>query len=388
MLPPVYITGIGYHPFGRWPNKSLKELAATAALAAIDDAGLNVREIDAAFCGNAYGGLLNGQESIRGQTWLRGIGISGAAVVNVENACASGSSAAHLAVAGIASGMYRNVLVLGAEKMVVGDTARTLAALATSADIEVMSNIGLQFSALDAIRVREVMEEEGLDDSALEWVTVKNHANGVHNPIAQFRKAFTAEQVRESRMIADPIRLLMCGAISDGAAAIVLSARPGRAAVRIRASSVVSSPWRLQPHDDPGPTLASKAAYEQAGIGPDDNDVAEVHDAMAPAELIYYRELGFCRHGEVARMVAERETEIGGRLPVNTGGGLNSRGHPVGATGVAQLVELTQQLRGDAGARQVAKPRIALAHNSGGWVGEDPAASVVHILESETAGAP
>ena len=383
MLPPIYVTGIGFHPFGKWPDASLKTLARTAALAAIDDAGLGVRDIDAAFCGNAYAGLLNDQESIRGQTWLRGLGISGAPIVNVENACASGGSAMHLAVAAIASGMYRHVLVLGAEKMVVGDTARTLAALANSADVEVMSHIGLQFSALDAIRVREVMVQEGLDDSALEWVTVKNHRNAVHNPIAQFRKEFTAEQVRTSRMIADPIRLLMCGAISDGAAAIVLSAHPGRGAVRVRASVVRSSPWRLDADDAAAPTLASRAAYEQAGIGPEDLDVAEVHDAMAPAELIYYRELGFCAHGEVARWVAEQASAMGGRLPVNPSGGLSSRGHPVGATGVAQIVELAMQLRGDAGPRQVPGARIALAHNSGGWIGDDPAASVIHLLEAE-----
>jgi len=383
MLPPVYIRGVGFHPFGRWPDRSLRSLAQTAALAALDDAGLAPSQIQAAFCANAYGGLLNQQESIRGQTWLRGIGVSGVAVVNVENACASGSSATHAAVLGIASGQYEHVLVVGAEKMFVNDTARTLAALANSADTEVMSNIGLQFAALDAVRVREVMEEEGLDDAALEWVTVKNHDNGVHNPMAQYRKAVTADEVRASRMIADPIRLLMCSAISDGAAAIVLSRQPGRGVVRVRASALACSPWRLDVGDMPGPTVAARRAYAQAGLGPQDLDLAEVHDAMAPAEFIYYRELDFCAKGKVAQMVAERATALGGRLPVNPSGGLNSRGHPVGATGVAQLVELTLQLRGEAGARQVPDARIALAHNSGGWIGEDPAVSAVHILEAE-----
>lgn len=383
MLAPVYVRGVGFHPFGRWPDRSLRTMAQTAALGALDDAGVAPNEIQAAFCANAYAGLLNQQESIRGQTWLRGIGVSAVAVVNVENACASGSSAAHAAVLGVASGQYEHVLVVGAEKMFVNDTARTLAALANSADTEVMSNIGLQFAALDAVRVREVMEEEQLDEAALEWVTVKNHDNGVHNPMAQYRKAVSAGQVRASRMIADPIRLLMCSAISDGAAAVVLSRRPGRGAVRVRASVLACSPWRLDPDDPPGPTVAARRAYAQAGLGPADLDLAEVHDAMAPAEFIYYRELELCARGEVAKMVAERATAIGGRLPVNPSGGLNSRGHPVGATGVAQLVELTMQLRGDAGARQVADARIALAHNSGGWIGEDPAVSAVHILEAE-----
>ncbi len=379
--PPIYIRGIGYHPFGRWPGTSLKSLAATAALAALDDAGLAIGDIQAAFCANAYAGLLNGQESIRGETWMRGIGLSGAPVVNIENACASGSSAVHLAAMAIASGSYDTVLVVGAEKMSIGDTPRALHALGNSADTEIMSNIGLQFSAVDAIRVREVMHQESVGVDALEWITVKNHAHAVSNPIAQFRKPVTAEQVRASRMIADPIRLLMCSAISDGAAALVLSRTPGRGGVKLRASAMASSPWRLSDDVPPGPTIAARRAYAQAGLGPEDLDCAEVHDAVAPTELLHYRELDFCAPGEVGRFVAERAATLGGRLPVNPSGGLSSRGHPVGATGVAQLIELTLQLRGDAGERQVPNARIALAHNAGGWIGEDPAVSAVHILE-------
>lgn len=377
----VFIRGVGYHPFGRFPETSLKALAATAALGALDDAGLKVGDIQAAFCSNAYGGLLNGQESIRGETWLRGIGLGGAPVVNVENACASGSTAVHLASMAIASGNYDTVLVVGAEKMFVNDTGRTLAALANSADTEVMGNIGLQFVAVDAIRVREMMQEEDVGAEAFEWVTMKNHAHAFSNPIAQYRRPISMEQVRASRMIADPIRLLMCSAISDGAAAVVLSRKPGRGGVRIRASALASSPWRLSADTLPGPTIAANKAYEQAGIGAADLDLAEVHDAVSPAELMHYRELGLCGPGEVASFVAERASALGGRLPVNTSGGLSSRGHPVGATGVAQLIELTLQLRGDAGERQVPGARLAMAHNSGGWIGEDPAISAVHILE-------
>ena len=377
----VFIRGVGYHPFGRFPGTSLKALAATAALGALDDAGLKVGDIQAAFCSNAYGGLLNGQESIRGETWLRGIGLGGAPVVNVENACASGSTAVHLASMAIASGNYDTVLVVGAEKMFVNDTGRTLAALANSADTEVMGNIGLQFVAVDAIRVREMMQEEDVGAEAFEWVTMKNHAHAFSNPIAQYRKPISMEQVRASRMIADPIRLLMCSAISDGAAAVLLSRKPGRDGVRIRASALASSPWRFGADTLPGPTIAANKAYEQAGIGAADLDLAEVHDAVSPAELMHYRELGLCGPGEVASFVAERASALGGRLPVNTSGGLSSRGHPVGATGVAQLIELTLQLRGDAGERQVPGARLAMAHNSGGWVGEDPAISAVHILE-------
>jgi acetyl-CoA acetyltransferase len=377
----VYITGVGYHPFGRFPEQSLKALAATAALGALDDAGITVKDIDAAICANAYSGLLNNQESIRGETWLRGIGLGGTPVMNVENACASGSTAVHLACMGISSGNYDTVLVVGAEKMFVGDTGRTLAALANSADTAVMGNIGLQFVAVDAIRVKEMMAEEDVGAEAFEWVTMKNHDHAASNAMAQYRKPISMEQVRASRMIADPIRLLMCSAISDGAAAVVLSRKPGRGSVRVRASVLASSPWRLEKGALPGPTLAADKAYAQAGVGPGDLDLAEVHDAVSPAELMHYRELRLCGEGEVAKLVAERATALGGRLPVNTSGGLNSRGHPVGATGVAQLIELTLQLRGDAGPRQVPGARLALAHNSGGWVGEDPAVSAVHILE-------
>jgi acetyl-CoA acetyltransferase len=380
----VFINGVGYHPFGRFPEKTLKTLAATAALSALDDAQIQVKDIQAAFCANAYAGLLNGQESIRGETWLRGIGLGGVPIMNVENACASGSTAVHMACMAIASGNYDTVLVVGAEKMFVGDTSRTLAALANSADTEVMSNIGLQFSALDAIRVREMMAEETLGEDDFAWVTVKNHDHALSNPIAQYRKPLTIEQVQTSRMIADPIRLLMCSAISDGAAALVLSRKPSRGGVRVRASAMASSPWRLTPDSTPGPTVAANKAYDQAAIGPQDLDLVEVHDAVSPAELMHYRELGLCAHGDVGKFVAEKASAIGGRLPVNTSGGLNSRGHPVGATGVAQLIELTLQLRGDAGARQVQGARMAMAHNSGGWIDQDPAVSSIHILEKTT----
>jgi acetyl-CoA acyltransferase len=246
-----------------------------------------------------------------------------------------------------------------------------------------MSNIGMQFVAVDAIRVLELMEEEDLDDSALEWVTVKSHDNGVHNPIAQYQKAVTMEQVRASRMISDPIRLFMCSAISDGAASVVLSSKPGRGAVKVRASAVASSPIRARDGDRPTPARAADAAYKQAGLGPEDVDFAEVHDAVSPAELMYYRELGFCKDGEVAKFVREKRSALTGSKPVNPSGGLNSRGHPVGATGVAQIAELALQLRGDAGGRQVKDARVGLSLNAGGWLGDDPAVCVVHILESE-----
>ena len=378
----AYVTGIGYHPFGRFPDKTLKEIAATAILAALDDAGLDPDGIDAAFCANAYAGLLTGQESIRGETWLRSVGVGGIPIMNVENACAGGGTALHLATIAVRSGVYDRVLVVGAEKMFTGDTARAISALATSSDIEVTSGIGMQFAAVDAIRVRRVMKEEHIGEDALDWITVKSHDNGVHNPIAQFRKRLSAEDVRNSRMIAEPLRLFMCSAISDGAAACIVSSEPSRRRVRIAASATASSPIRARQGEVSTAQLASRKAYEQAGLGPADIDLVEVHDAVSPMELVYYRDLGFCEPGTVARFVAEERPARTGDKPFNASGGINSRGHPVAATGIAQIIELVQQLGGEAGGRQVRKADRGMSLNAGGWIGDDPAFNAVHILEA------
>ena len=381
-MPDAYVTGIGFHPFGRFPDKTLKEIAATAALGALSDAGIDPDGIDAAFCSNAYAGLINGQESVRGETWLRTLGIGGIPIVNVENACAGGGTAVHLATLAVRSGAYSRVLVVGAEKMFSGDTAQAIAALATSSDIEITEGIGMQFAAVDAIRVKKVMEEENIGLDALDWITVKSHYNGSLNPIAQFRKPMTAEEVRGSRMIADPLRLFMCSAISDGAAACIISAEPGRRKVRIVASALASSPVRARQGPHSTANLASSKAYDQSGLGPDQIDFVEVHDAVSPMELVYYRDLGFCAPGDVAKFVTEEKPALHGAKPFNPSGGINSRGHPVGATGIAQIGELVLQISGDAGERQLQRCRRGLALNAGGWMAEDPAVNAVHILEA------
>jgi len=380
---PVYICGVGMHRFGRFPEMSLKQLAAHAALEALADAGIGIGDVQAVFAANAYAGLLTGQESIRGETWMRPLGVGGAPVFNVENACASGSTAVHLATLAVRSGAYDTVLVVGAEKMYVQDTHRTLKALESSTDLETLGGMGIQFMAIDALRVREFADEEGLTERDLAWTAVKAHENGAHNPMAQYQRPVSYEEVLGSRMIAEPIRLLMCSAISDGAAAVVISSRPRNPAraVRIVASQAMSSPFR-----DVAATglvrATARRAYEEAGVGPEDLEIVELHDAVSPAELIYYRELGLCPPGEVAALARSGKTERHGALPVNPSGGLNSRGHPVGATGVAQLCELVWQMRGEAGARQVRHvPRVGLAHNNGGWMGEDPAVCICHILQ-------
>jgi acetyl-CoA acetyltransferase len=372
------------HPFGRFPDASLKDLARVAVVRALDDAGIGTKAIQAVYSGNAMAGVLQGQEQVRGQSVLREVGIERVPIVNVENACASGSSALREATLAITAGAVDVALVLGFEKMFVGDLDRSLSALETAADLDIIGGLGLQFTAVYAMRINRKLEAGAFSHRHLLDVTVKSHANSALNPNAQHQKVFSAEQVEASRPVSDPITLLMCSSICDGAAAVVV-ARPGvipsKPRVTIRASAAASGFSRV---DDDEPTIAqncAKAAYEQAGLGPGDVEVAEVHDAIAPGELLYYEQLGFCEPGGAGELLDSGATALTGRLPVNPSGGLCSRGHPTGATGLAQIAELVWQLRGEAGARQAGTPRIALAQNSGGWYEGDSAACNVHIIE-------
>jgi acetyl-CoA acetyltransferase len=385
----VAIAGVGMHQFGRFPDASLKDLARVATLRAIVDAGMGIRDIQAVYSANAMAGLLQGQEQIRGQTVLRDAGIEKVPIVNVENACASGSSAFREAVLSIRAGAYDTVLAVGFEKMYVGDRARSLAALESAADVEVIAGLGLQFTAIYAMRLRRRLDAGELEPRHLVEVTVKSHENGSLNPYAQHRKRCTAEEVLASPKIADPLTLLMCSSISDGAAAVVLTRadRLGRnvARVMVRASSAASGFTPVTGREASTSTVCADAAYAEAGIGPEEIGVAEVHDAMAPGELLYYEQLRFCGPGEAADFFDSGATGLRGTKPVNPSGGLSSRGHPVAATGLAQIAELTWQLRGQAEERQVDQPRWALAQNSGGWLEGEPAACNVHIFERDKA---
>jgi acetyl-CoA acyltransferase len=385
----IEIIGVGMHPFGRFPDASLKDLARVATVNALMDAGLGVKDIQAAYSSNAMGGLLQGQEMIRGQSVLREIGIERIPIVNIENACAGGSSALRQAILTIRAGAADIVLAVGFEKMFVEDRGRTLEALESAADLDVVKGSGLQFTAVYGMRLRKLMAQGALSVDDFVDVSVKSHANGALNPNAQHQKTVTAEQVLGSRLIADPLTLLMCSSICDGAAAVILARKgavvsTGRPTIRVLASQAASG-FTAAPGGEP--TLSEycvKDAYDEAGVGPTDIDVAEVHDAMAPAELLYYEQLGFCEAGGASKLLASGRTEIKGDLAVNPSGGLSSRGHPVGATGLAQIAELTWQLRGESGARQTSSPRIALAQNSGGWLEGESAASNIHILERTT----
>jgi acetyl-CoA acetyltransferase len=386
----IEVAGVGMHPFGRFHERSLKDLARVAVVRALDDAGLGIKDVDAVYASNGMAGLLQGQEQIRGQSALRDVGLERVPIVNIDNACAGGSSAFRESTLAIRAGVAETVLAVGFEKMFVGDRDRSLSALETAADIELVGGLGLQFTAVYAMRLRKRIDAGLLAEEDLVGVAVKSHHNGSLNPNAQRRDVVSAEEVIASRPIADPLTLQMCSSFCDGAAAAVLRRSDGngngaRPRVRVRAAAAVSGFTAGPQEETPTATVCAEMAYEEAGIGPADLDVAEVHDAMAPGELIYYEQLGLCEPGGAGELLSSGATSIGGKVPVNPSGGLCSRGHPVGATGLAQIAEVVWHLRGEAEERQGGKqPRIGLTQNSGGWLTGEPAACNVHILERTT----
>jgi acetyl-CoA acetyltransferase len=388
----VVIVGVGAHPTGRFTDKPLKGLAYTAIWNALEDAGVTPRDIEAAYVGNSLGGLLTGQEGIRGEVVLQHSGIVGIPVVNVENACASATTAFRGAWLEVASGAAEVALAVGVEKMFVGDTARTIAALATVSELE-LSEMGMQFTSSYAIHpkinIKARMREYGWTVEDLAKPAVKNSFNGSLNPLAQHRKPLLISDVVNSRVVVDPLTLYMCASISDGAAAAVLcsaeyAARLGKPLIHVASCVLRSGLYRLPQDDRPdSATIVANEAYEKAGIGPEDLEMVELHDAMAPAELLLCERLGLCGPGEGPRLIDEGITTLTGRVPVNPSGGLCSRGHPVGATGLLQIAELVWQMRGEAGARQIARrPKVALAQNQGGLtLGQDSAVYTATILK-------
>ncbi len=385
----VYIIGVGMHPFGKYIEKHLKELGAHAFMAALEDSGLSPREIQIAYIGNSVGGFLTGQEAVRGQTIMREIGLQEIPIVNVENACATGSTAFYGAWMSVASGLYDCALALGVEKLYCNDTPKTLHALSANSDVEVEGGMGFMFAGNYATKIKKHMEKYGTTREQIAKVVVKSHKNSQHNPYAQYRNPLTVEEVLNSRMIVDPITLYMTAPIGDGAAAAILVSEELAKKLPKKpilvAATVLRSGFVPNPKDESAPDTierTAKIAYEVAGVGPEDVDVAEVHDATASAELMVYEALGFCPKGEGGRMIDEGRTEIGGDIPVNTSGGLIARGHPTGATGLGQISEIVWQLRGEAGKRQVEGAKVGLVQNGGGNIGGEPAAMAVHILTS------
>ena len=381
------LVGVGMTRFGKFPDRGLKDLAAEAINHAIRDAGIERSAIESAWSANAVAGLITGQETVRGQIVLRAMGLGGIPVINVENACAGASTALYQAWMAVAAGVHDVVLAVGFEKLTHPDRARTFAAIASGLDVETEATEAeghSVFMETYAQKARQYMADTGATPTDFAWISAKNHVHAVHNPFAQYRFAMTPEQVLADRMVVDPLTRSMCSPIGDGAAAVIVTTEArarqwGRPGVRLAGFGLASAASADQ---QLAPVIARAAAkaYEAAGIGPTDVDVAEVHDATASAELMAYEDLGWARPGEGIRLVREGATALGGWLPVNTGGGLECRGHPVGATGLAQVVELTWQLRNEAGARQVNGARVALAQNAGGHLGHENAVALVTLL--------
>jgi len=410
-MEPIYIAGVGMTPFGRHLGLSVKDLTRQAVQAALRDAGCVSSQLQSAFFSNATQGHMEGQHMVRGQLALRAMGISGIPVVNVENACASASTALHLAVQGVASGAADIVLAVGAEKMVSDDKARMFAAFDGAWDVHeveaskarllamgegVTPPAGSQsprpysvFMDIYAAMGRLHMGLYGSTQAQFAAVAAKNHGHSVHNPLAQYREAMSVAEVLAAPPISYPLTLPMCSPVSEGAAAAIVCNAAGlkrlqgdaRRAVRVLGCVLQTGSDRAA--DDLQNHLVRKAAerlYAQAGVAPQDVGVAEVHDATAIGEVLQSELLGLVPEGQGGLAAERGETALGGRIPINPSGGLESKGHPIGATGLGQVFELVAQLRGEAGSRQVPGARIALAENGGGLAGVEEAVACLTLL--------
>jgi acetyl-CoA acyltransferase len=407
----TFIVGVGMTPFGRFPETRVGALAARAAAETLADAGAQSKQAEAIVFANATQGALDGQHGIRGQAALDGSGFGNAPVINVENACASASTALNLAHVLVASEAHDCVLAIGAEKMVMADPAKSMAAFEGSWDLtrrqqtidellamgrNAMPPPGSEtnephsvFMDVYAAFCRHHMATFGTTQRQMAAVSAKNHGHSVHNPRSQYRRSFSVDEVLAARSVVWPLTVPMCSPVSDGAAAALVCSRAFAErlgalshAVRIRASVLMSGdhrdPDRLNDHVA---RKASLRAYAVAGLGPDEIDVVECHDATAFGEILQSEMLGFFNFGDGGPAAERGETRLGGRIPFNPSGGLESKGHPIGATGLGQIFELVSQLRGQCAPRQIEGARTALAENGGGLRGVEEAAVAITILE-------
>jgi acetyl-CoA acyltransferase len=388
------IVGAGMTHFGKHLETSLAALAGQAVDAALADAGLERGDIDMAFVANAMASITTGQVSVVGQSVLRPNGFAGIPVFNVDNACASSSSALTLALHAIAAGAARTVLVLGVEKLYASDRTASYRALNGASDTDTLAASGVDagresvfVTSVYPARIAEYSRHRPLEPRVLAEIAVKNRGHAALNPYAQYTAPLTVEDVLASRTVVAPVTALMCAPIGDGAAAVIVTAadpRDSRRPVWVRGSAVGMGAGSTAGGMGTVGRVA-RQAYAQAGITPADVDVAEVHDSIAFNELLAYEELGLCSEGDGAAFALSGATTLGGRTPVNPSGGLESRGHPVAATGLAQVTELVTQLRGEAGGRQVPGARVAVAENAGGYVQDDTAAVAVTVLTGTAA---
>ncbi len=406
----VYVAGVSMTSFGKQLNRSIKDLAADALAGVLQDAGAGRDDIQAVFYGNCVQGHMEGQDMVRGEIALREAGIERIPVINVENACATGSTALHMAVSYVRGGACDIALAIGVEKMFSPDKALMFGAFDGAWDVHTVEHSrDLLISIGDGVPVppgstsdkpysvfmdvyaglcRLHMKTYGTTQRQLATIAAKNHLHSTHNPLSQYQRPYTVDEVMAAPPITFPLTLPMCSPISDGAAAAIVCNAAGLAklggakrAQRVRASVLQTGSSRA-PADYANHVtrLAAQRAYAQAGIGPADVSVAEVHDATAMGEIIEIEALGLVPPGDGGPAAERGELSLGGRLPVNPSGGLESKGHPIGATGLGQVYELVMQLRGEAGARQVPGARIALAQNGGGIIGVEEAVVAVTVL--------
>jgi acetyl-CoA acetyltransferase len=405
------IAGAGMTGFGKFPDRTLADLAGEAISAALADAGLEPRAIQAAYMGNAAAGTITGQVCIPGEVVLRSMGVGGIPVINIENACATASTALNQAAAMVSVGLYDVVLACGYEKLVHPDKGKTFSVFSGAVDVEDMAGlralidrktaaVGMKpdpataasrslFMEIYATEAIGHMQKYGTTREQLAAVPAKNSRAGALNPRAQFRSVTTVEDVLASREIVWPLTLPMCSPIGDGAAAVVLvsprKARELGISQRVQiTASVLQTGWDY-PEGEESLVFHQAIArtYESAGLGPNDLDVVELHDASAASEILHTEYLGLCPVGEGGRIIEAGLTGLGGggRTIVNPSGGLLRKGHPIGATGIAQVVELYEQLLGRSGARQIANARVGLAENGGGYLNGDVAVLCLTVLQ-------
>lgn len=382
----VAVIGIGQTKFGKLYEYGVRELAEEAILHAIKDSGVKPANIEIVYCGSM--GMSPDTPMMIGQIAAEQAGIKGVPITRVENACASGSNAFRDAWLAIQSGLYNVALVIGVEKMSTPtlDYAR-FASRFGGGDAMMEGVMGFFPPGIFGMIARLRMEKYGTTRKQMALVAVKNHKHGSLNPKAHYRNIITVDEVLNSRPVSEPLNVLDCCPITDGAAAVVLTSKEyvkkfSGEPVWIVGSAQVSGTYEITNDMHPDTTKrAAKIAYEMAGIGPEDINVAEVHDCFSVAELGHYEDLGFCKEGEAGKLIEEGITAIGGKLPVNPSGGLLAKGHPIGATGVAQIVEIVQQLRGRCVERQVNGAKIGLTHNGGGFRHGDTGIVVVNIFK-------
>ena len=379
----VIVIGVGMTRFGKFPELTVEQLGREATWAALKDAGIHPQDIEVAYVGNLTECKATGHVSCVAQEILRGVGIRGIPTTRVENACCSGSTAFREAWMAVGSGLYDMALALGVEKL-TGQGSGQLTRSGTT--IEGLA--GFAPPGMWAMRALRHMAEFGTTLEQMAQVAIKNRKNGLANPRAQYPKAVTVEEVRNAPMISYPLTLLDSCPTTDGAAAAIVCSeavarRYTAKLIQVAAAVLKTGTYESQRNIAVNEIerRASQEAYERAGVGPEELDLAEVHDCFTIAEIVRTENLGFCKEGEGGRLVEEGATQLGGRLPVNPSGGLLSKGHPIGATGVAQVAELVWQLRGEAGARQVHDAKVGLAHCSGGFIAQDTGASTVIILK-------